>query len=116
MILRPFNLMLTACVLGVAFSVVGAVLDTPRALDPFTAAGLVFALVLGLLVSIAILRFAYAAALLVIATGLLLAPIAAWIVALLCDPLSLRTRRAERALIDRLYLPPSPNRRLHVPA
>lgn len=116
MILRIFNLMLTACILGVAFSVVGAVLDTPRSLDPLSAAGVAFAFALGLLISIAVFRFAYAAALLVIATGLLLAPIAAWIVALLCDPLGLRTRRAERALIDRLYPPPSPNRRLHVPA
>lgn len=116
MILRPFNLMLTACVLGVAVSVIAAILKAPHALDPLSAAGVAFALALGLLVSIAILRFAYAAALLVIATGLLLAPIAAWLVKLLCDPLGLRTRRAERALIDRLYPPPSPNRRPYVPA
>ena len=116
MILRPFNLMLTACVLGVAFSVIAAIPKAPHALDPLSAAGVAFALALGLLVGITIFRFAYAAVLLVIAILLVLAPSASWIIASLSDPLGLRARRAERALIDRLYPPPSPNRRLHVPA
>ena len=116
MILRPFNLMLTACVLGVAISVIAAILNSPHTLDPLSAAGAAFAFALGLLVSITVLRFTYAAVLFVMAVLLVLARSAAWIVALLSDPLGLRNWRAERALIDHLYPPPASDRRLDVPA
>ena len=116
MILRPFSILMSACVIGVAISVIAAALKMPHAIDPFTAAALTFSLAIGVMVSIAALRLAYAALLFAIALALLLAPIAVWLADLIRDPFGRRARSAERALIDRLYPPPSPNGSRHVQA
>ena len=116
MILRPFALVLSACVAGVLLSCAASALNVRHPLDPLSAAGLIFSLSLGALFIIALARLLFGALLLVFAALLLVAPVATWVVNLVRDPFGRRARSRQRALIDRLYPPPSSERRFNVKA
>lgn len=116
MIVRPFALVLSACFAGVVFSCAASILHVQQAIDPLSAAGLIFSLGVGGVFLIVLARLLLGAALLILATGLLVAPVVRWIPEFLRDPLGRRAQSLERALIDRLYPPHSPVRRCHVQA
>ena len=116
MILRPIILLSAAYGIVAAFYAICTMLKLSAPTDPFTAFGLLFSLGLGALVLLTGLRLAYAAGLLSAAVLMMVLPVLTWALMLLRDPLGLQSHRAEQALIDRLYPPPSPKRRSYAQA
>lgn len=107
-------LMAIGAVFGFAYGVLSYALPFIPDMDVFTSTGIGFGLGAGASLVLIAVRIVLALGHLVFACLLLVAPIGAWLVALVTDPLGHKSRARQRARLDAIYPPIASERRPYV--